>query len=246
MQDVDEKMQGVIITGAAGLIGSQLVEHFRSAGRTVISVDSCSRDDVQLDLKCDFRYPQHIAKMCELYGHIPVLINCFGVNDHVRPGEVRGTLLDVDLNSFSDILDVNVVALFDVCRRYARARLGRGARIVNFGASTGVVSPRTDIYDGSHKHIGYSTSKAAVIHMTKILGTHLVTLDSDMIVNCITPGGIEHDQSLEFKARYAAHAPAARMGRVDDLIPAVEMLIDERNRYMIGENIIVDGGWCAQ
>lgn len=241
------KNSDIIITGSSGLIGSYLTAHFMSLGRRVVQIDIGNPKPATGEFKVlDLRCHDDVNVMCELYADIPTLINCFGANDHVRPGEVRGTILDVDTDVFRDMLNDNVVALFNVCKQYAKVRMGRGCRIVNFGASTGIVSPRTDMYGGLHKHVGYSTSKAAVIHMTRILGTHLITLDPEMFINCISPGGIENGQGKDFMSRYSQHTPAHRMGSVADLVPAIEMLIDERNRYMVGENVVVDGGWCVQ
>lgn len=231
-------MSDVLITGASGLIGSGIADHLALRGHRVNRIDIDAFDLTSID---------DVARMFNAgYQECDVLINCFAFNDHVAPGVTRGTILDLDVTAFDACMNTNVTALFCVCQEYARRRLGRGGCIVNFGASTGIVTPRTDMYGGMHKNIAYSTSKAAVIHMTKILATHLVVLDPKFRVNCISPGGIEADQSDDFKQLYGSHAPAARMGRVSDLFPAIEMLIDERNAYMIGENIVVDGGWTIQ
>ncbi len=98
------------------------------------------------------------------------------------------------------------------------------------------------MYGGAHKHVGYSTSKAAVIHLTKILAVHFAP---GITVNCISPGGIEHDQSTEFKALYGSHTPAGRMGMLRELEPVITMLLDPNNRYMTGANIVIDGGWTC-
>ena len=174
------------------------------------------------------------------------IINCFAWNDHVKPGEKRGNILDQAYDDFKACMDVNVSAMFMVCKEYAKSRLGQGGNIINFGASTGIVTARTDMYGGSHKNCGYSTSKAAVIHMTRILATHLIHLDPEMRVNCISPGGVKSDQPEEFHEIYGSHAPIGRMCNLEDLMPPIELLLNERNRYMVGANIIVDGGWTLQ
>lgn len=233
-------MASVLITGGDGLIGSALARHLEGRGHVVCTIDREEQSGY-----FDMTSQDHVDLLKHAWD-VDVLVNCFAYNDHVRPGERRGTVLDLDPEVFASCMDVNVTALFRVCQAYARARLGRGGCIVNFGASTGIVSARTDMYGGQHKNIGYSVSKAAVIHMTRILATHLVTLDPGMRVNCISPGGVESDQSDEFKALYGSHTPAGRMCRVEELFPAVDMLIDPLNTYMQGANVVVDGGWTVQ
>lgn len=239
-------MHKVLVTGSSGLIGSALCRYLE---------DQCDyrviRADVNLATDAVTRYYnlmdiEAVKVMCADHVDCDVLINCFGYNDHIGSKVRASTILDIDPEQVGDIMNVNVTALFAVCQQFAKVRLGQGGIIINFGASTGIVTPRTDIYGGQHKNIGYSTSKAAVIHMTKILATHLITLDSKMRVNCISPGGIEATQDEEFKKLYGTHTPSGRMCKVEELFPAIDMLLDETNSYMIGANIIVDGGWTIQ
>ena len=89
------------------------------------------------------------------------LINCFALNDHVDNKRKKQTIFDFPLDSFSNFFEINLTALFSVCREFARNN--KKGTIINFSATTGIVSPRPDLYDGAHKHPGYSISKAGVI-----------------------------------------------------------------------------------
>lgn len=220
-------IETIIITGASGFIGKHLTNVLKE-DYYVYTVD-LPLVDLTNETQVSLFFEQYRADH---------LINLFAFNDHVTPGEKRGTLFDLSLQSFRDCMDVNVTALFHVCREYARNN--SHGNIINFGASTGIVSARTDMYDGAHKHVGYSVSKAAVIHLTKILASHLAP---DIRVNCISPGGIEHDQPESFKELYGSHTPASRMCKLHELEPAIKMLLDKKNTYMTGANIVVDGGW---
>jgi len=168
------------------------------------------------------------------------LVNCFALNDHVGPGNERGTIFDISLKSFSKFLEVNLTALFSVCREYARNN-ERGT-IVNFSASTGIVSARPDLYGGKHKHIGYSISKAGVINLTKFLATHLAP---KIRVNCIAPGGVENDQDKEFLKKYANLTPMRRMMKKNELNEIVEYLCSSKSSYVTGATFVIDGGWTS-
>lgn len=218
----------VMLAGSEGLIGAHL--------REILSEDYIVHTvDKTLPKTCDLTNEQDVTEYFKTW-HADHLINLFAFNDHVKPGEKRGTLFDLPLQSFRDCIEVNLTALFHVCREYARNN--PNGNIINFGASTGIVSARPDMYGGGHKHVGYSVSKAGVIHLTKILAVHLAP---DIRVNCISPGGIAADQSDEFRQLYGSHTPMGRMGELCDLEPAVRMLLDTRNRYMSGANIVIDG-----
>ncbi|MBM3911108.1 MAG: SDR family oxidoreductase, partial [Thaumarchaeota archaeon] len=168
------------------------------------------------------------------------LINCFAMNDHVEPGEKRGTLFDITLESFSKYLDVNLTTLFSVCREYARNN--ESGSIVNFSATTGIVSARPDIYGGKHKHIAYSVSKSGVINMTKFLATHLAP---NIRVNCVSPGGVEFDQDEKFKKVYASLTPMKRMMKKHELNEIIAYLCSKKSSYVTGANFVIDGGWTT-
>ena len=98
------------------------------------------------------------------------------------------------------------------------------------------------MYDGAHKHIAYSVAKAVVINLTKFLATHLAP---NIRVNCVAPGGVEHDQDDEFKKKYSKLTPLGRMMRKDELNGIIEFLCSNKSSYMTGSTIILDGGWTT-
>lgn len=222
-------MKTIIIAGSEGLIGRHVAKHLANSGFSVCLLDKTLGHDLE-----DERFVRNFFATQK--GNI--LINLFAFNDHVKQGEKRGTLFDLSLESFRSCLEINLTALFSVCREFARNN--ESGRIINFGASTGIVSAKPDMYQGAHKHVGYSVSKAGVIHLTKILAAHLAP---NFNVNCVSPGGVESDQSNEFKELYGSHLPLRRMLKLDEILPVIDMLIDERNTYMTGANIVIDGGW---
>jgi NAD(P)-dependent dehydrogenase (short-subunit alcohol dehydrogenase family) len=219
----------VIITGSEGLIG-RYIKSALADEYAVICFDVALGHDL-----CDEECVKDVFKQKAEH-----LINLFAFNDHVTSGELRGTLFDLPLQSFRDCMEVNLTALFSVCREFARNNLS--GNIINFGATTGIVSARNDMYSGAHKHVGYSISKAGVIHLTRILAVHLAP---KFRVNCISPGGIAANQSDEFKVLYGSHTPMKRMAELSDLETPIRMLLDPKNCYMTGANIIVDGGWTS-
>jgi len=220
----------IIITGSEGLIGSEL-SRFLEKNHEIIKID--------LVLGHDLNNESFVKDWFSKY-NADALVNCFALNDHVKEGEKRGTLFDQDLEKLSKYFQVNLVSLFSVCREFARNN-SKGS-IINFSATTGIVSARPDIYDGAHKDIGYSISKSGVINLTKYLATHMAP---NFRVNCVSPGGVEHNQDESFKEKYSKLTPMRRMMKKDELNDIIEYLCSEKSSYVTGANFVIDGGWTS-
>ena len=223
-----EKKLRIVITGSEGLIGKEITNYLLKKHKVF-----------KLDLELGHNLSdEEFVKNWFKKNKVDALVNCFALNDHVEPGEKRGTLFDITLQSFSKFLEVNLTTLFSVCREFARNN--KKGTIVNFSATTGIVSARPDIYNGKHKHPAYSISKAGVINLTKFLATHLAP---NIRVNCIAPGGVEYDQSESFKKKYAKLTPMKRMLKKSELNEITEYLCTSKSSYVTGSTFVVDGGW---
>ena len=220
----------IIITGSEGLIGKELHEYLKK-NHEILRLDLTLGHDLT-----DEKFVKNWFKK----NKADSLINCFAKNDHVNNKRKKKTLFDFKLQSFSEYLDVNLTTLFSVCREFARNN--EKGTIINFSATTGIVSARPDLYDGAHKDIGYSISKAGVINLTKYLATHMAP---NFRVNCISPGGVEHNQDESFKEKYSKLTPMKRMMKKDELNDIIEYLCSEKSSYVTGANFVVDGGWTS-
>lgn len=220
----------IIVTGSEGLLGKEIVNYLKK-----------NNDVVKLDLVLghDLTDETFVKKWFKK-NKATSLVNCFALNDHVEKGKKRSTLFDITLKSFSQFLDANLVALFSVCREFARNN--KFGSIINFSATTGIVSARPDLYDGSHKHVGYSVSKAGVINLTKFLATHLAP---NIRVNCVAPGGVEHNQDTKFIKKYSKHTPLGRMMKKNELNGIIEYLCSSQSSYVTGATFVIDGGWTS-
>ena len=220
----------VIVTGSEGLIGKQVVKYLEKNNK-VLKLDIALGHDLT-----DEKFVKQWFKKNKANS----LVNCFAYNDHVDKNRKKQTLFNISLESFSKFLDVNLTALFSVCREFARNN--KKGTIINFSATTGIVSARPDLYNGSHKHIGYSVSKAGVINLTKFLATHLAP---NIRVNCVAPGGVRYKQESEFVKQYSKLTPLQRMMRKDELNGLIEYLSSDKSSYVTGSTYVIDGGWTA-
>ena len=217
----------IIITGSEGLIGTQL-SSFLEKNHEVIKLDLLLGNDLTDESFVKDWFSKNKADS---------IVNCFALNDHVKEGEKRGTLFEQDLQTLSEYFQVNLVSLFSVCREFAHNN--PNSSIVNFAATTGIVSARPDLYDGTHKDIGYSISKAGVINLTKYLATHLAP---DIRVNCISPAGVYKKHNKKFVEQLSERIPLGRMAKPYELNGAIIYLCSNASSYVTGHNLVVDGG----
>jgi len=220
----------IIITGSEGLLGKE-ISKFLEKDNNIIKLDLLLGHDLT-----DEKFVKKWFKNNRADG----LVNCFALNDHVDSQRAKSTLYNITLDSFSEFLDVNITSLFSVCREFARNN--KKGSIVNFSATTGIVSARPDLYEGAHKHPGYSVSKAGVINLTKFLAVHLAP---KIRVNCIAPGGVKFKQDKGFIDKYSKFTPMNRMMQKNELNGLIEYLISKKSSYVTGSTFVVDGGWTA-
>lgn len=224
------KKKRMIITGSEGIIGSAVSQYMEK---------SYAIQKLSLRFGHDLTNEEFVRNYFS-QNKAEYLVNCFALSDHIDAAKKNETLFDVSLASINEYLLVNVVALFSVCREFAKNDEAKG--IVNISSIYGVVSPIPSLYKNTEKHIGYSLSKAAVIQLTRHLATHLAPR---IRVNCIVPGGVVDRQSSEFKAQYSAYVPMKRMMKRDEINGLIEYLCSDKSIYMTGSIINVDGGWTA-
>ena len=221
----------IIVTGSEGLLGKEICKFLKDQKHSILKLDLILGHDLT---------DEKFVKSWFKKNKGDCIVNCFALNDHVSKNQKRNTLFDISLSSFNDYMKINLTTLFSVCREFARNN-NKGS-IVNFSASTGLVSARPDLYHGNHKHIGYSVSKAGVINMTKFLATHLAP---NIRVNCVAPGGVQHEQSKEFLKEYAKLTPMKRMMKKNEVNGIIEFLCSTKSSYVTGTTFVVDGGWTA-
>lgn len=228
----DLSKKKVIVAGSEGLIGKALTKELEKLDVKVVGLS--------LRLGHDFSNEKTVKEIMQLYKNYDVLITPFALNP--QPDEKSWDLFNLPLSSLEKYLKINLLALFSVCREFARV-CNNNASIINFSSTYGINSPKHFIYkEGFAKHIGYTITKSGVIGMTKYLATYLAP---KIRVNVIVPGGIENNQSKDFKENYSKMAPIGRMMNVKEIIGMVLYLCSDISSYTTGSILTVDGGWTA-
>ncbi len=221
----------IIVTGSEGLVGKTLVKQL-SKSFSIVKID--------LKLGHDLLDEKKVIQIMKSNKDSIGLVNLFCINP--QPNDTSKNLFSISIDSLRNYLEVNTIALFSVCRAYAKV-CPKNSSIINFSSIYGINSPKHFIYDkGFTKHIGYTISKSSVIGLTKYLSTYLAP---KIRVNTVIPGGIKNDQKKKFIRKYSSMVPMKRMMKKDELIGAIEFLLSPKSSYVTGSTVVVDGGWTT-
>lgn len=240
-------MKNVIVTGGAKGIGASCVRAFVKAGYNVIvnyktseqkSLELCA----ELEGEAGTAYPvcgdvsvyeeaRRVAKMCEYkFGSVDILVNNAGVS---RIGVIE-TTSEEDYNA---VMDGNFKSCFNMCRAAAPYMREKAGRIINISSMWGVA--------GASCEVLYSSSKSAVIGLTKSLAKELAI--SGTTVNCVAPGFIDTDMNAclsdEEKNEIISRTPISRAGMPEDIANAVLFFASPSSSFITGQVLCVDGGF---
>lgn len=146
------------------------------------------------------------------------------------------------------ILDVNLTGVFLGCRAVAPAmKAARRGKIINIASIDGMVGRDLRVYENtglSPTVPDYLAAKAGVINLTRAVAVVLAPFGIN--VNCISPGGFFRNQPQRFVENYSRLTPLGRMGRDGvDLKGAVLFCAAPASDYMVGHNLVIDGGFTA-
>jgi NAD(P)-dependent dehydrogenase (short-subunit alcohol dehydrogenase family) len=170
------------------------------------------------------------------FGKVNILVNNAGIN-------IRKAITEFTLEEWQRVMDTNVTAAFLMCRSFVPHMTGQGyGRILNMTSTMSWVS-----LPGRG---AYSTSKAALLGITRALALELV--GERITANGISAGpiGTEMNRPLmedpERNAQFLANVPLARWGKVEEVGQLALYLCSEDAGFITGTDILIDGGWCAR
>lgn len=251
------KGKSALVTGAAGGIGRSTTKAFAELGADVALMDIPQRADYLGELCSDIRrkydvkaiavtgdvsnedsvkaFVHHVA---DAYGTIDVLHNNAGIilqndNDQVAYEEWK-RLMDIDLNG-----------IFLVGRTVANlmAAHKHGGTIINTASMSGHIINRSPEHNYG---TAYFAAKAGVMHLTKAMAANYIKYG--IRINSISPGvvlsGIHDNVPINMMQSGLNEIPMGRFGYLDEIADMVAVLATDLSSFMVGTDILVDGGQC--
>lgn len=249
MRDLKNKV--VIVTGALGLIGREIVAELRGHEARVVSADIAALTEAdpdgcssfRLDLSDNASIDALVTFTLDTYGRIDALINAAYPR---TPDWGRHKFEDTPFRHWKENVELQLNSVFYLDQQVLNVmKEQRSGSIVNFGSIYGIVGNDFTIYEdyGGTSPAEYCAIKGGIINFTRYLASYFGKYG--VRVNCVCPGGIWDHQREEFVRNYEHRCPMKRMGHPDDIAPLCLFLASDGAKYITGQIIAADGGWTA-
>jgi len=236
------KNKKILITGASGGIGQELVKKFTSLGGDVLGTGTKTE---KLDL-IKKKYPNIKVKKFDLSEHsrieefiddvflelggLDILINNAGKN-------MDNLSIRMKDEEWKNVIDINLTSSF-LLAKYAIKKMlkNKYGRIVNITSVVG--------HTGNLGQSNYAASKAGIIGMSKSIAVEYAR--KNITVNCVSPGFIISDMTMNIaekvKLYLTSRIPMGKLGTGEDVSNCVAFVSSDQASYITGETIHVNGG----
>ncbi|MCK8152300.1 oxidoreductase [Citrobacter amalonaticus] len=242
----------IVIAGAGGLLGTQLVKKVVEEGGYVIAGDSNLKlthekfdalgiaDHYELH-HLDITSLDSVRKLLTVH---PLLDGAVNVT-YPRNKTYGAHFFDVTLESFNENLSLHLGSTFlfsQQCAAYFKEKQ-HDFSLVNISSIYGVVPPKFEIYNNTQMTMAveYAAIKSALLHLNKYIVAYIH--DSRFKINAVSPGGIFDNQPTPFLDEYKKQTLGKGMLDVKDVLGSIVFLLSDYSKYVTGQNIIVDDGF---
>ena len=236
------KNKNVLITGATGGIGSELVKKFHSLGANILGTGTKSEKLEEIktkhpsikvkkfDISEHSKIEEFIDNVFLELGGLDILINNAGKN-------VDNLSLRMKDEEWKKVIDINLTSTFLLSKHSIKKMLkNKFGRIVNITSVVG--------HTGNLGQSNYAASKAGIIGMSKSLAIEYAK--KNITINCVSPGFITSEMTMNIaekvKIYLTSRIPMGKLGTGQDVSNCVAFLSSEEAGYITGETIHVNGG----
>ncbi len=229
--------KSAVVTGGSSGIGRAIACRFRDAGADVLVADRRPGQDDFAYCESDVSREEDVVEMLdtarEQFGKVDILVNNAGIQplgvgfDKITPPLLERTFA------------VNVHSVAYGIKHGGRV-LSEGGRVVNTASFVGMLA--------TPGAAAYATSKAAVIHLTRLGAIELAP--RRITCNAVSPGtirtpavtGIADNPEVPFMEK---RTPLGRLGEPEEVAALCHFLASDEAAYITGQNIAIDGGLTA-
>lgn len=238
------KNKSVVITGAASGLGNALVQKLLAAGATVALFD-LDKNVLEQQFKgqqncvaygIDVTNFEEIKKAVDDFANknskIDILVNCAGIT-----GKTNVKSHEVDLEDFDRVMAINVRGCLNTSKAVLPYMLKQNyGRILHVASIAGK--------DGNAGMLAYSSSKAAVVGMTKVQGKEYA--ETGITINALAPAVIKtkmvEDMPDEQVKYMTDKIPMKRCGTIDEFVSMASFIVSEENSFSTGFTYDLSGG----
>lgn len=232
----------VLVTGGVHGIGKAISCEFLVAGATVVVADVDEKNgEIVVDEWKQYNYKAAFYKidltdvlairsmfqyLSQHYQKIDILINNAGRG-------IFKPVSELTIEEWDEVIHLNLRAAFVTAQEFAKYhQSGSYGRIINIASTRYVMSePNSE---------AYAASKGGIVALTHALALSLSA--KNFTVNAISPGWIENNHYDQLTVKDHEQHPSKRVGKPEDIARACMFLADEKNDFITGQNIVIDGG----
>lgn len=217
-------MKRVFITGGNGDIGSSIVEIFKINGYEVISPNS---------KELDLRDSKLIKEYFNHNNNFDIFIHCAGINN---PSIIE----DLDFNNIKETMQINTFSFYEILKTLIPYQKISGGYILAISSLYGQISRAG--------RTAYAMSKHALIGLIKTAAIELGKYN--IKVNALSPGFVDtnltrknnNDEKIKI---INESIPLSGIAKPTDIANVSYFLCSEKNTYITGQDITVDGGFIC-
>ena len=241
--------RNVVLTGGAGFLGKEFARHLIKKNYNVYIFDKQKYiGEKHINLKSfilDITSEKQIKKVYNQLKKkniaIDILINNAAI-DSIPANKKKNKL---NIKQIKKEIDVSVIGSYLLINYFSSDMIKKkSGKIINIGSDLSVIAPNQSLYNGIFKNfikpVSYSIVKHAMLGLTKYYAS--LYGKYNICVNLLSPGPIFKNHNKIFLNRLKKIIPLNRMASVDDILSALDFLIENNNKYYSGQNLVVDGG----
>ena len=239
---INFKNKKILVTGASGGIGSEIVKKFVSLGGDVLGTGTkAEKLDLikkqyqnikvkKFDISEHSRIEEFIDDVALELGGLDVLINNAGTN-------VDNLSLRMKEEEWKKVIDINLTSTFLLTKHAIKKMLrNKFGRVVNITSVVG--------HTGNLGQSNYAAAKSGIIGMSKSLA--LEYAKKNITINCVSPGFIVSDMTMNIAEKVrlylTSRIPMGKLGTGEDVSNCVAFLSSDQASYITGETLHVNGG----
>lgn len=238
------KQKNVLITGGSRGIGAAAVKAFSEKGykvcflynKEVEKAEKVAKENNAIQLKCDVSDGEQVRASIR---KAEALMGIEGFDIVICNAAIsKIQLFDMmDTEDWKKIIDVNINGVYYVIKNVLPKMIwNKQGTIITVASMWGQV--------GASCEVAYSTTKAAIIGMTKSLAKEVAS--SGINVNCVSPGVIDTDMNCNLTTQdleeLKNEIPLGRLGTPKNIADTMVFLASDEAKYITGQVIGVNGG----
>ncbi len=231
-----------VVTGGTRGIGEAISLELKSMGHQVIAnyggndeaaqafTERTGIAAVKFDVADYDAVENGLAQIESDFGAIDIIVNNAGITRD-------GVLAKMNCDKWDAVLETNLKSCYNTCHKLVPSMRERGfGRIINISSVNG--------QQGQYGQVNYTAAKAGVLGFTKALA--LETAKYGITVNAIAPGYVDTEMVRavppDVLEKIIQKIPVGRLGNTGDIARAAGFLADERNSFITGSTLSINGG----